>query len=127
LFLCLELFATVNTLFSFYYCHTLALYFPLSLSFSLSGLFSPHPPAVSPVLCFFKGDALAKEIKAVKYMELSAKSREGLVEVFQEAVQLVCEDLEGDDSEYEDDSDAEPASRSRNSQKQSKKNNCLLL
>lgn len=74
-----------------------------------------------------EGQALAKEIKAVKYMELSAKSREGLVEVFQEAVQLVCKDLEGDDSDYESGSDDEGAPPRRTAKTNTNKKNCLLL
>jgi len=52
-----------------------------------SGKFEP--------ITFDQGNAMAQEINAVKYMEVSSKTGRGVAEVFNEAVELVLKEREG--------------------------------
>jgi len=52
-----------------------------------SGKFEPITPEM--------GQAMAKQIKAAKYLEVSSKTRQGLEDVFKQAIDLVVEMREG--------------------------------
>jgi len=67
-----------------------------------------------------QGKAMAEEIGAVKYMEVSSKTGKGLNEVFNEAVNLVLKDRDGG----EKDSDNVKSSKAK---KKKKGDGCFLL
>jgi len=77
-----------------------------------SGKFEPIQPQ--------QGEAMSKEIGAVKYMEICSKTGQGVNEVFQEAVNLVLKDR---------DEATKPSggSSGKPNGKNKKKNNCTLL
>lgn len=83
-----------------------------------SGKFEPITPEM--------GQQMAKQIKAAKYLEVSSKTRQGLEEVFAQAIDLVLE-MRGISSKT--DSDAKTgAAGTNNSKVQSKqKKNCMIL
>jgi len=67
-----------------------------------------------------QGKAMADEIGAVKYMEVSSKTGKGLNEVFNEAVNLVLKERDGEKGESSDHSKASKG-------KKKKKDGCILL
>lgn len=79
-----------------------------------SGKFEPITPEM--------GQSMAKQIKAAKYVEVSSKTRQGLEEVFAQAIDLVLE-MRGISSKT--DSDAKTPSGAKVASKQKK--NCMIL
>jgi len=79
-----------------------------------SGKFEPITPEM--------GQAMAKQIKAAKYVEVSSKTRQGLEEVFAQAIDLVLE-MRGITNKTEPDSKS--PSGAKVSQKPKK--NCMIL
>jgi len=69
------------------------------------------------------GQAMAKQIKATKYVEVSSKTRQGLEEVFAQAIDLVLE-MRGIPSKIDSDSKT-PGSGAKVSSK--KKQACMIL
>jgi len=67
------------------------------------------------------GQAMAKQIKAAKYLEVSSKTRQGLEEVFAQAIDLVLE-MRGISSNKGDGEAKTPASKPV-----TKKKNCMIL
>jgi len=86
-----------------------------------SGKFEPITPEM--------GSTMSKSIKAAKYLEVSSKTRQGLEEVFHQAIDLVMEmrgiSVKGDSSS----GDKENSSKSTSSAKSSgkKKDKCIIL
>lgn len=93
-----------------------------------SGKFEPIQPQQVPKNCEVelymnndvKGEAMSKEIGAVKYMEICSKTGQGVNEVFQEAVNLVLKDRD-EASKPSGTASGKPNGKNK------KKNNCTLL
>jgi len=81
-----------------------------------SGKFEPITPEM--------GQAMAKQIKAAKYLEVSSKTRQGLEEVFVQAIDLVLE-MRGIPSKTEGESGKGTQSKSSSGKKKEK--NCIIL
>jgi len=79
-----------------------------------SGKFEPITPEM--------GQAMAKQIKAAKYLEVSSKTRQGLEDVFNQAIDLVLE-MRGIPSKTEEGGKA-PQSKSGGKKKEK---NCIIL
>jgi len=77
----------------------------------------PNSGKYEPIT-FEQGKAMADEIGAIKYMEVSSKTGKGVNEVFNEAVELVLKERDG-----HGESGAAPAK----STKKKKKDGCVLL
>jgi len=73
------------------------------------------------------GQSMAKQIKAAKYLEVSSKTRQGLEEVFNQAIDLVLE-MRGVPSKGENTS-SDTAKTISNKQQTGKKKdkNCIIL
>jgi len=71
------------------------------------------------------GNTMAKQIKAAKYLEVSSKTRQGLENVFNQAIDLVLE-MRGVGSPKSNDT-ADGGKAKPNNQKKDKKNNCIIL
>jgi len=72
-----------------------------------------------------QGEAMAKEIAAVRYMEISSKTGRGVAEVFQEAVHLVLKDREGTSPSVSNSSSG--SGKSTTTKKKKKEGGCILL
>jgi len=81
-----------------------------------SGKFEPITPEM--------GQSMAKQIKAAKYVEVSSKTRQGLEEVFAQAIDLVLE-MRGIATKTGDSDPKTPSSGKGASSKQKK--NCMIL
>jgi len=77
-----------------------------------SGKFEPVTPEM--------GQSMAKQIKAAKYVEVSSKTRQGLEEVFAQAIDLVLE-MRGISSKPDDPTKAPPKVAPK------QKKNCMIL
>jgi len=84
----------------------------------------PHTSEYDPITTK-EGEEMAAEIKAAKYLEVSAKTREGLDKVFKVAVDLVLE-ARGVGSKGTKDNSTDEAP-SREPAKKKKKGNCILM
>jgi len=88
-----------------------------------SGKFEPITPE--------NGQAMAKQIKASKYLEVSSKTRQGLEEVFNEAIDLVLEmrGVTKSDGTTQAGSEGDPSKTSSPSsgKKDKKKKACIIL
>jgi len=83
----------------------------------------PHTSEYDPITTK-EGEEMAAEIKAAKYLEVSAKTREGLDKVFKVAVDLVLEARGVGSKGKENSSDEAP---SREPAKKKKKGTCILM
>jgi len=82
-----------------------------------SGKFEPITPEM--------GQAMAKQIKAAKYLEVSSKTRQGLEEVFNQAIDLVLE-MRGVPSKNDGGGDSGKAKQGQ-VQKGKKEKTCIIL
>jgi len=83
-----------------------------------SGKFEPITPDM--------GQAMAKQIKAAKYVEVSSKTRQGLEEVFAQAIDLVLE-MRGIPSKSDGSADPKTPGGGGGKVASKKKNNCMIL
>jgi len=78
----------------------------------------PNSGKYEPIT-FEQGNAMAQDISAIKYMEVSSKTGKGVAEVFNEAVELVLKERDGQSGES--------GGTKETKTKKKKKDGCVLL
>jgi len=77
----------------------------------------PNSGKYEPI-SYEQGKAMADEIGAVRYMEVSSKTGKGVTDVFKEAVDMVQKEREGE---------SHAVTTTKNNNKKKKKDGCILL